>query len=207
MLIGIDMDNTLTDTNYTLIDILNRERTRPNQISYEDFDAYLIRTIWQHPSITAKEYTNQRMYEQKAINEMNLFVHAIAIIKELLYEHEIHIYSERPVEELEAIKNYLLRNNFPIYDVTFHFGVHKATIQEELLAKNIEVYVDDNPNVIKRITNKMIIPIICSHPYNETCYNYMRLECFSLLPYLIKRAEETLHDRRTREQKRLRKLG
>lgn len=199
MLIGIDIDNTLTDTNYTLIDILNRERERSNQISYEDFDAHLIRTVWQHPSITAREYRNQRMYEQLALKEMNMTVYVLDAVEDLLLEHEIHIYSERPIEEMDAVKRFLFRKGFPIYNVIFHFGVKKAAIQKNLLRDGIEVYVDDNPNVIKRITNKEIIPIICSHPYNETCYNYMRLECFSLLTTLLKRAEETLNLRKERE--------
>lgn len=189
MRIGIDFDNTLTDTNYALIDLINLHKPKDEQITYEDFNKSKVSNVWQHSSITAKDFMYKKKCEERLFKEMDLAILAKSSINDLIKcGDEIVILTERPLIEYLKVYNFLRNKGLNVEGLQLIAGVDKQNIQQIIQDLSLDIYIEDNPSAIMKCKDPLPLIVVRGHDYNKECYNLMRLECFSQLKLIRKRA-------------------
>lgn len=189
MKIGIDFDNTLTDTNYTLINLMNEERLLNDRITYDSFEELNISSVWSHPKIKAYDYLNRSNYDKDLFYRMELGFFAAKSIKKLQRMGDtVTILTGRPLSDRHRVEDFLQRGGIDTSKIEFIFGVNKRDIQQTIIDAELDMYIDDSPEVIARCTSSLPLIVVRGQTYNQTCFNMMRLECFSQLPLIRKRA-------------------
>lgn len=205
------LEDTLTDMNYSLIDIINYNQERKEKITYIEFEESGYRIIWDYPELYDDEVLNVDYYLNRAFEELDLVTLSLLEIKALkdYYEKtkkeslEIYLITELSESYKTLIENFLHNKGIDKYIDDIIYSIDEDNICEYLLYNDIEIYIEDNPYLIKEVSNlEEVVIIVRSHSYNESCYNLLRLDCYSQLDSLIKRAEKKLEKIKNKSKKK-----
>lgn len=206
MKIGINFEDTLTDSNYSMIDVINSTRNRKDHIDYEDFDESGYHSIWDYPLLTEDEVKSKNKFMIKLFNTMDLLALSHQSINQLLeLGHELQLFTEYSIDYKKEIEEFLIKKGLRDLCRKIVFGISEENINNLLKENEIEVYIEDNPYIIRECDGVNPLIIVRSHTYNETCYNLMRLECYSQLSTLIQRSEKKLEKIKLKKLKELEK--
>lgn len=191
MRIGIDFDDTITDTNYSLIDILNLYRDKDEKISYEEFDESLCKSIWDFHKIKKEEFFRKSKYNERVRKEMDL----CPLVKETINDlvkmgDKVYIFSSRPERDLEWMVWFLKGKGLVIEKENVYVGLEMEKMVEKLLEIEVDFYIDDDPDVLSICRKKGVLGVVRDQSYNRKYKNLIRMECFSQLVEIRNRIEK-----------------
>lgn len=188
MRIGINFDNTIVDTNYSLIDFINKFRSKDNYISYSDFDKSLECSIWDYKELTLKEKQYRNIYQKELIQVIDIYPLANNEITTSIIEgDEIHLISSRDPKLKSDI--FLLLKRYGVlldYD-KIHLGLDVNNKINKVKELKLDFYIDDEPEVISKAKKNGIEIVVKDTEYNKNYKNLIRLECYSQFKHIKKK--------------------
>lgn len=188
MRIGINFDNTIVDTNYSLIDFINKFRSKDNYISYSDFDKSLECSIWDYKELTLKEKQYRNIYQKELIQVIDIYPLANNEITTGIIEgDEIHLISSRDPKLKSDI--FLLLKRYGVlldYD-KIHLGLDVNNKINKVKELKLDFYIDDEPEVISKAKKNGIEIVVKDTEYNKNYKNLIRLECYSQFKHIKKK--------------------
>lgn len=174
MRIGIDIDDTITDTyNYVIKKICKYYNLKKEQIDYMNYDQLQLN----YPKIFNKEIYNE------VINSVKIKFNVKQVLKKLNINNEIYFITARNNEECDFPYNttvkYLLKNHIPFDNLEVGV-IDKGTY---CLNNNIDLFIDDSIRNCNQVNNVGIETIIFDTPYNKNSnfpriYNWNEIEKF-----------------------------
>lgn len=188
MRIGLSFDDTLTDTNYTAIEFINRGRCRADWIDVDDFDSSKIHSIWLMKGLELDERLIRYRMVKEMLGEIDLCPLAgKSIVSSMYRNNEIYIFSDRSEKDRHLVYAYLLRKGIHVLPENLYMGLDP--MEKRRVAEKLELafYVDDQPAVLKEFYHSTVRIVVRDQPYNRNFQTLPRLECFSQLHDMEKR--------------------
>lgn len=186
--IGMSFDDTLTDTNYTAIDFINRRRVRENWIDSSVFDQSKKHSIWLYKGLTLEERLLRYGNVTEMLNEIELCPLAgRSIVDSIARGNELYIFSDRPEKDKSKVYAYLLRKGIHIPKENLVMGLDSEAKREAAERLKLDFYVDDQPSVLKTFYSSEVGIVVRDQPYNRNFQTLVRLECFSQLKTIEER--------------------
>lgn len=158
MTIGIDIDDTITDTNELISEIMNKNNL--GDVKF-DFDAYDSDLIIKYKSIISNNIvnvlTNCKLKDnvKEVIDYLRDKGHKI-----LLITSRSNYYSDKVYD---ATIEYLKRNNIYYDDLLFGYS-NKVDI---CLEKNVDIMLDDKYELIKNLENTCVCGVLFLGNHNK----------------------------------------
>lgn len=186
--IGMSFDDTLTDTNYTAIEFINRRRVRENWIDSRVFDRSKKHSIWLYKGLTLEERLLRYGNVTEMLNEIELCPLAgRSIVDSIARGNELYIFSDRPEKDKSKVYAYLLRKGIHIPKENLVMGLDSESKRESAERLELDFYVDDQPSVLKTFYSSKVGIVVRDQPYNRNFQTLVRLECFSQLKAIEER--------------------
>ena len=186
--IGMSFDDTLTDTNYTAIEFINRRRVRENWIDSRVFDRSKKHSIWLYKGLTLEERLLRYGNVTEILNEIELCPLAgRSIVDSLARGNELYIFSDRPEKDKSKVYAYLLRKGIHIPKENLVMGLDSESKLKTAERLELDFYVDDQPSVLKTFYSSKVGIVVRDQPYNRNFQTLVRLECFSQLKTIEER--------------------
>lgn len=189
MKIGINFDDTITDTNYSMIDVINKGRKRADQIDFEDFDASECVSIWRYPELTLRERIIRHVYGGELLHDVDVVPMAVDCIQEAINAGvEVHILTSRTEDEREDVIAFLRRHRIRVEETNVHMNLGNADKIKVCMENTFDFYIEDNPAVISLGIRAGAMMVVRDQVYNRNYKNILRMECFSQLLETCERA-------------------
>lgn len=189
MRIGINFDDTLTDTNYSMIDVINQGRSRSNQIDFEEFDKSECASIWRYPGLTLRERILRHVHGGNLLNDIDVVPMAVMCIQEVIDAGvEIHILTSRTEDERIDLIAFLRRHRIRVSEDNIHMNLGNTEKIKLCVEKKLDFYVEDNPSTISLGIRAGVMMVVRDQVYNRNYKNVLRMECFSQLEETCERA-------------------
>lgn len=193
--IGMSFDDTLTDTNYTAIEFINRRRVRENWIDSKVFDRSKKHSIWLFKELSLDERLMRYGNVSELLNEIDLCPLAgKSIVESIARGNELYIFSDRPEKDKSKVYAYLLRKGIHIPRENLLMGLDSISKRECAEKLNLDFYVDDQPSVLKSFYHSEVGIVVRDQPYNRNFQTLVRLECFSQLQTIEERFLKVAED-------------
>ena len=188
--IGMSFDDTLTDTNYTAIDFINRRRVREDWIDSKIFDRSNKHSIWLLKGLSLDERLLRYRNVTELLGEIELCPLAgRSLVDSIARGNELYIFSDRPEKDKNEVYAYLLRKGIHIPKENLLMGLDSDSKREHAERLELDFYLDDQPSVLKSFYHSKVGIVVRDQPYNRNFQTLVRLECFSQL----KSIEERFH--------------
>lgn len=185
--ISMSLENIILDYDYTVIDILNRNKE--SKISYGQFDEEGIYNVWRSSFVESRERLYRKEINKKVLSEMEDIPMTVSIINKLIREgYNIHVFSNyyNEQEVLDKLEEVGVSGN-RVFVYGGSLGMDRLIKLKEI---EVRFYIEDNPAMIKLISKEGVVVVVKDRSYNSNFKNRMRLDCLSEIPRIIERTEE-----------------
>lgn len=157
MRIGIDIDNTITDTSKCIKDMI--EENNVKGLSY-DFDNYTEEELKTYDKLIRENI-------EDVMKKCKLNENAKEVINELYQNNEIYLITARTNFYSDNLKditiNYLKENNIMYHELLFGYEDKR----DICLEKKLDIMLDDNIKVIESIKDTNIRGVLYQTKYNQ----------------------------------------
>ena len=189
--IGMSFDDTLTDTNYTAIEFINRRRVRENWIDSAMFDRSKKHSIWLFKGLSLDERLLRYGNVSELLNEIELCpLAAKSIVESIARGNELYIFSDRPEKDKREVYAYLLKKGIHIPKENLLMGLDSDSKRENAERLALDFYLDDQPSALKSFYHSEVGIVVRDQPYNRNFQTLVRLECFSQLKSIEERFQK-----------------
>lgn len=195
MKIGINFDNTLTDTNYSVIDFINSKRKYEDKILYEEFDNSNISNIWESDYLTNAEKRYRHTYRIDILNKIDLCpLSKEEINKQIDKGNEFYILSSREKSLLNIIYHNLKKMGLKVPKENIILGLNSNEKLQLVIELEIDMYIEDEPEILSKFLKSGVNIVVKDNPYNRNYQNIIRLECYTQLNSVVKRVAKKIKD-------------
>lgn len=169
MKIGIDIDDTITDTYYKVLEYISKEKN----IDFE--------------TLKEKNYNYDELYDGVDYPPMGEFIwnnfykiiptievkkDAVKIMEKIINDgHEIILITARSHAKPNQTEEYLKEKRVP-YNKFFECIHDKGKLAKE---ENIDLFIDDSINNCSQVLRNNINVLLFDAPYNKNCNDYNRV--------------------------------
>lgn len=182
MRIAINFDDTLTDTNYSMIDLINKKRKKEDHITFDQFDNSLCPSIWRYSELSLSERILRRVHGGSLLRDVDVVPLASEFINKVSRMGvEVHIITSREDDERDELISFLRRHRIFVDASRIHMGLNNMEKIQKCIVEKFDLYIEDNPKVISLGIRSGVPIVVRDQTYNRNYKNLVRLECFSQL--------------------------
>lgn len=169
MKIGIDIDDTITDTYYKVLEFVSKEKNIEFDIlKSKNYDYDELYDGVDYPPMGDFIWNN--FY--KIIPNIKVKENAVEIMEKIIDDgHEIILITARSHAKPNQTKEYLKENKVPY--TKFYECIHnKGELAQD---EKIDLFIDDSVKNCKQVLDRNIKVLLFDAPYNKKCKDYNRV--------------------------------
>ncbi|MEG0826603.1 MAG: hypothetical protein RR404_03955 [Bacilli bacterium] len=188
MRIGIDIDNTITNTLETLYPYFEKYKKENNIDSKTIFNGICYREVL---GLTEEQYSDfATKYFEKISYELKPKDFVVEILKKISKNNEIIFVTARSEnyyhEPYNITYNWLTYNNIPFKKLIVG-ALEKGEIA---LEENINIFIDDNIENCKAVSEQGIDVLLFETKFNRNCKKFRRVKNWNQIYKIIEKREK-----------------
>lgn len=167
MKIGFNIDETLNDMRYTVIRIFNRELNR--NVSNRAVEKNKQYYVYESFGLTIAEATVLwEKIKKEAYKSSIALPHSIETLRKISEKgHEVYYLTSRDNKDREETIGWIKKHHFPFKNENLFMGLNKFGKINTIKKLGIELYIEDEPEVIEELKKEKIAFVIKNQSYNQ----------------------------------------